>query len=242
MPRAVDLQLLTWAVSAGAIVAWAASRRGARRAGAGTLAVAWVVAAAGDWLVLGMLPEDLSLGVVAVVLAALVALVAVRGAGTLVSSSIGGVPVVVALAGGSAAGLWGAVPETSIVLLVAGSAAGLVAQAAAGRTWPSGGAVRLLVAGLAGAALVGSSGNGHALLGGLLCLATFVVLGVRPPGPGRTTALVTLVAVLLHLASALVAARHVGVNRSWGAAPAAVGAVVVLAVLAAGLLRPRQRS
>lgn len=247
MPRAVDLQLLGWAVLVGGSAAWVVHRVRHRPPGATALVAAWLVALAGDRLALDLVVQDLSTGVEAWVLAAVVALAAGRGVVRLHGWAGGPSPVGSVLALVSAAGVWVAVPETSLVLVVAGVFVGAVSigalsgDAGSGR-WPSARTAVAMVCGLAAAVAIGAEGDRHALVGGLLCLTTFVVLGVHRPRPGSIRSVDALIAVPLHGAAALVAARQIGVASSWGLALVAGPAVVVLAALAAGVLRPRQPS
>jgi len=242
VPRAVDLQLLGFAVLVGGLVAGAVLRARRRPPGPVALVGAWLLALFGDRLLLDLMVQDLSTSVGAAVLAGLVALAASRGVMRLHGSRGEPSPVALALVAGSGCGVWLAVPETSVVLVVAGVAVGAVAVGTASGHWPPALTTVALIWGLAVAIAIGAESDPHALVGGLVCLSTFVVLGCVPRAPGSVRPADGLIAVLLHLAAALVAARQVGVSSSWGMALLAGPAVVVLAVLAGGMLRPRQRS
>lgn len=240
MPRAVDLQLLALAGVAGVLIAVVVARVLRRPVGPAAVVVAWLLAWLGDRVLLDAVPGDLSAGTVGRVgwgLALAAGLLAARGVPHLPPGPFG--PGLVLL---SALGVWAAVPETSVVLLATGGALGVTAVGAATGRWPSPGALTTMVVGAALAAALGASGDRHALVGGLLCLATFGVLGLRPPARGARPPSDLAVALLLHLGSVVVAARHLGVSRSWGTAPLAASLVVALGLGAVRMLAARQPS
>ena len=242
MPRSVDLQLLGWALLAGGLVGGVVHRVRHRPAGPLALLVAWLVALVGDRLVLDVLVRDLSAGPLAWAASAVVALLAARGAADVGSGGVAGPRLASILVLVSAGGIWLAVPETSVLLLVAGASVGAMAVGLVAHGSSSPGTAPTVVAGLAAAVAVGATGDRHALVGGLLCLATFAVVGVRPRAPGAIRSTYGVLAVLLHGASVVVAARQIGVGSSWGMVLLAGPAVLVLSILAAGMVRSPQRS
>lgn len=242
MPRAVDLQLFALAALVGVLVAGLVARFGRRQGtlGAGGILAVWSIALVADRLLTEEVPRSWSVSWVAWVLVGVTVVVARRGIHRL-QVGVRTAPLGIVLLAMSAVGVWAAVPETSMVVLVAGGLAGVTLIGALAGRWPAPSEVTMGAAGIAVAVAVGAVGVGHPLLGGLLCLSTFVVLGVQPRPRGRAAPTEVALAGLLHLATVVVAARHVGVSRSWGWTPLAVVVVVALAVLAAQMLRPRQR-
>lgn len=240
MPRAIDLQLLALAGLAGVITAAVVGRLVRRPVGPSAVVGSWLLAWFGDRVLLEALRPGLSAGSVGLVAWGLVlgtGLLVARGVPHLPPGPLGAGLVLV-----SGAGVWAAVPETSVLLLVVGGAVGVIAVGIAAGRWPSSGVLTTTAVGLAIAAVIGAAGNAHAVVGGLLCLTTLAVLGVRPPAAGRPSALDVALAILLHLGSVVVAARHIGVSRTWGAAPLAGVLVVAFAVAAVRMLAPRQPS
>ncbi|MEQ1788443.1 MAG: hypothetical protein ABL966_15430, partial [Acidimicrobiales bacterium] len=91
----------------------------------------------------------------------------------------------------------------------------------------------------AGAALIGAAGQPHALVGGLLCSATFVALGAgRPIGPMAVPA--ALPGVGVHVVLAAVAARQIAVAGEGSLSWIWIAVVVGLAIAAAQLLQPQR--
>lgn len=239
MLRAVDLQLLAVAAAAGLTVAAGAVR--ARRGSAvgvvvvvGAAGLAWV----GDRRFVHALPDDLVSGGRAWIAVA-VAAGAAWGARRLAAARVGAVPIVLPLALGSLIGVWAGVPETSAALLAGGVVGGVgVVVIVARRTLSRWATVAISVA-PAGAALVGAAGQQHALVGGLLCSATFVVLGVGRP-IGRVPVPAALRGVATHLALAGVAARQIAVDRDGALSWVWIAAVVGLALGAGWFLRAQR--
>jgi len=201
---------------------------------AGALAVAWLA----DRAVVHAVPRHAEEGL-GVWLAGIATSVAVGWGASRLPVAAGKVPPALPLALGSLLGVWVGVPETSAAILVAGvlgGVTGVVIARGVGLSRP--GAVVAAVAPV-GAACVGAAGNAHALVGGLLCSATFVVLGLGPRL--RAVSVRALAAGSgVHLLGALVAGRQIGVHRDWQAAPAWIALVAGLAATAAWLLRAGQ--
>lgn len=239
MLRAVDLELLAVAAAAGLTIAAGAVR--ARRGSAvgvvvvvGAVGLAWV----GDRRFVHALPDDLVSGGRAWIAVA-VAAGAAGGALRLAAARVGAVPIVLPLALGSLIGVWAGVPETSAALLAGGAVGGVGVVVVVARRGLSRWAAMAISVAPAAAALVGAAGQPHALVGGLLCSATFVVLAVgRPIGPVSVPAAVRSVAA--HLVLAGVAARQIAVDREGPLSWAWIAVAAALALAAARFLRAQR--
>lgn len=230
--RTSDLQLLALAWGAGALPALLAIGRRRRPVGVLALTFALVLAVRLDRARVHALPED-SLDHLGPLLLPLVAAAVVAWSARRLPE---GQPLVLLLAGASLAGVWVGVPETSAALLgfgvLAGVAVATVVRQATLTRWA--GVVVALVP--VAATVVGAVGNRHALIGGLLCSATVVLLGARPPrGDVELGALV--VGTTVHLTSVLVAARHVAISRDRDGAAIWIVVSLALAAVAATILR-----
>jgi hypothetical protein len=148
---------------------------------------------------------------------------------------------VVPLALASLVGVWAGVPETSAAILVAGVVAGVGLALWVGQGSLARRGAALIGVLPVGAAVSGAVGDRHALLGGLLCSATLVLLAA-----GRRIAAVPVrplvVATALQLAASLVAARQIGIVGDGDDVSAFGAGIVVLGLsgVAAAVLR-RQR-
>lgn len=230
--------LLALALAAGGGMAEVV-RRGGQRVGALAILAGLVAAWMGDRAFVRAVPPDV-LGDLAPWAAVAVMAAAVGwGAARLPVEPVGGFAPVLPLALASLVGVWAGVPETSAALLAAGVLAGMaavmfvrpVALSMAGTV-----VVGVLPIGAAG---IGAVGNAHALVGGALCSATFVVLGLGPRV--RAVSVSALVGgTAVHLVAVLVAARALGVRRDWDGAPLWIALVVALAAVAASQLRSGQ--
>ena len=214
-------------------------RRGGRRVGAlavlAGLAVAWM----GDRAFVHAVPRDAMSELGPWVAAATMAAAVGWGAARLPLEPVAGLAPVLPLALASLVGVWAGVPETSAALLAAGVLGGMAIVMLL-RPLPLSvtGAVVVGVLPI-GAACIGAVGNAHALLGGGLVTATFVVLGLSPRV--RSVSVSALAGgSAVHLVAALVAARQLGVRRDWDGAPIWIALVVTLAVVAAERLRAGQ--
>jgi hypothetical protein len=230
--RTSDLQLLAIAWGAGAALALLAVARRRRPVGVVALMLALVLAVRLDRTHVHALPAD-SLDHLGPLLLPLVAAVVVAWSARRVPA---GQHLVLLLAGASLVGVWVGVPETSAALLGFGVLAGVAVATVVRRVTISrwAGVVVALVP--VAATVVGAVGNRHALIGGLLCSSTVVLLGARPPrGDVPLDALVTGIAV--HLTSAVVAARHVAISRDWDGSAVWIIVTLALAAVSASLLR-----
>lgn len=239
MPRSIDLQLLVVAMAAGAVVAWTAGRRRGGRVGTVAVLGALVLAGAADRRLVHALPREVVDGYGSWALAGATAVAVGWGAGRLPAAPTFGLPPVLPLALASLAGVWVGVPETSAAILAAGVLVGLAAVLVIGRVTVTPAAAIAVAVVPVGAACAGAADVGHALVGGLLCSATLVVIGLGPRVrvvPGTTLVGVTA----LHLAGALIAARHVGVSRDWGGTLPVAVLVIGLSLSAAVVLRRGQ--
>lgn len=229
------------ALAAGAVLTGVFSRIGNRRTvGVAGVVAALAVAGVGERTFVHDVPRD-PIGAVGPWAAALVVAVAVGwGARRLPLRSVAGLPPALPLALGSLVGVWAGVPETSAALLSGGVLGGAAVVVLAGRiALTPGGAVVVSVVPV-GAAWVGAAGNAHALVGGLLCSASFAALS-RGPRIREISMQALLRGSALHLTAAVVAARQIGVARDWQLTPVWVALVAGLALLAARMLRSDQR-
>lgn len=230
--------LLALALAAGGGMAEVVHRAG-RRVGAPAILAGLVAAWMGDRALVQAVPSDVVGDLAPWMATGVLAMAVGWGVARLPVEPVVGFAPVLPLALASLVGVWAGVPETSAALLAAGVLGGMaavmfvrpVALSMAGT----------VVVGILpiGAACIGAVGNAHALVGGGLCSATLVVVGLGPRV--RAVSVSALVGgTAVHLVAALVAARALGVRRDWDGAPLWIALVVALAVVAAGQLRSGQ--
>jgi hypothetical protein len=240
VPRTIDLQLLALAVAAGGTTASVALVRSLpRRVGAVSVAGALLLAGLADRWFLHAVPRDLVEGTAPWVVGGAVALAAAWGASRLPSTPTARLPPILPIALGSLFGVWAGVPETSTAILGAGVLVGVGAVLVLGRALISPRAALLVAVVPVGAATSGAVGGAHALVGGLLCSAAVIVVGVGPAVPSVSAGALAA-ATALNGAAALVAARQVGVARDWGGTLLAGILVLGLSLATAAVLRRDQ--
>ena len=242
MPRQVDLQLLAVAAAAGVLVCYVVGRwSSGRRVGVMAICGGLGLAAAGDRWLVDAVPRDVVRGVVPWLFALAVGVAVAWGADRLPVTPTVGMPPVLPLALAALVGVWAGVPETSAAILAVGVLLGLALALLAGRLFVTRSAAVAIAVAPVGAACIGAVGEVHSLVGGFLCAAPVVAVGLGPVVRAVSgTALVQ--GTLLHLVVATVAARHLGVSRDWDAAFVVIPVILVLSVAIAAVLRQGQRA